>query len=86
MEPGAIIALISTVSTLLTVILGGIIRYLLGKLATAESVIDTKNQTITAQQRQIDRLEVTALIQAKLLGPQPTPDPGSFRQPPQGAG
>lgn len=87
MDASATIALISVVSTLLTVILGGIIRWLLGRLATAESVIETKTQTIAAQQRQIDRLEVSAMIQDKLLGSPPrTPDPGSSHSPPQGAG
>lgn len=86
MDAGAIIALISTVATLLTAILGGIIRYLLGRLSTAESVIETKAQTIAAQQRQIDRLEVSALIQDKLLGSQPRPpDPGPAH-PPRGSG
>lgn len=84
MDAGAIIALISVVATLLTVILGGIIRYLLNKLGTAEVVIATKDQTITAQQRQIDRLEVSALIQDKLLGTPRNPDPGSYQPPHRG--
>lgn len=87
MDPGSIIALISVVSTLLTVILGGTIRYLLNKLGTAEAVITTKDQTISVLQRQIDRLEVSAMIQDKLFGTSPrTPDPGSFQPPQRGPG
>lgn len=87
MDAGAIIALISVVSTLLTVILGGIIRYLLGRLGTADAVIATKDQTITALQRQIDRLEVAAMIQEKLFGTSPRAlDPGSFQPPQRGPG
>jgi hypothetical protein len=85
MDASSIIALISVVATLLTFVLGGIIRYLLSKLGTAEAVIATKDQTIVAQQRQIDRLEVAALIQDKLFGTPRTPDPGSYQPPPRGA-
>jgi uncharacterized membrane protein YhiD involved in acid resistance len=88
MDAGAIIALISVVATLLTVILGGIIRYLVNKierqenkfeakLELAERTADAKQETIDELRRQVDRLEITAVIQDRLLGrlPQQLPPP-----------
>jgi hypothetical protein len=84
MDSSSIIALVGVVVAALIAILGGFIRYLLNKLGTAEAVNAVKDQTIAAQQRQIDRLEVSALIQDKLFGTR-TPDPGSYQPPTRGA-
>lgn len=74
MDDSAIIALISVVASLLTVILGGIIRHLLTKLAAAESLLGSKNETISELRRQVDRLEITAQIQDRVLGALPRPE------------
>lgn len=81
MDDSAIIALISVVATLLTVILGGIIRHLLSKLTAAETVITAKSETISELRRQVDRLEITAHLQDRVLGalPRAAEQPGGTR-------
>lgn len=81
MDDSAIIALISVVASLLTVILGGIIRHLITKLATAETVIAAKNETIGELRRQVDRLEITAQLQDRVMSALPRVEqhPGGAR-------
>jgi hypothetical protein len=70
---------------LLTVILGGIIRYLLGRLSIADALVDTKQETIEEQRRQLSEYKITAQIQDRFFSQLPrAPDPGSYRPPNRG--
>jgi uncharacterized membrane protein YdjX (TVP38/TMEM64 family) len=82
MDPGSIIALIGVVATLVTAILGGIIRYLLNRLAVAEALVDAKQETIEEQRRQLSEYKITAQIQDRFFSQLPrAPDLGSYRPP-----
>ncbi len=75
MDLGPVIALLTTVVG----VAGGMVYYLLGQLSTARQVIEAKSETIATLQRQIDRLEVTALLSDKLLRSLP-PGPQSAKE------
>lgn len=83
MDAGSIIALISVVSALLTTVLGGTVRYLLGKLAVAEALVDAKQETIEELRRQLSEHRITAQIQDRFFSALP-PGASQYRPPARG--
>ena len=84
MDPGAIVARVFGGLGLIALPVGGVIRYLLGQIARLETKVelalktaDAKQETIDELRRQVDKLEITAVIQERLLGrlPQQLPPP-----------
>lgn len=74
MDPGAVIALVVGGLGLIALPIGGVIRYLQGQITRLETKLDlavrtveTKQETIDEQRRQIDKLEITAEIQHRFL-------------------
>lgn len=82
-DASSIIALISVTATLLTAVLGGTVKYLLGKLTVAEALVDAKQETIEELRRQLSEHRITAQIQDKFFSRLP---PGSTYQPPARGG
>lgn len=75
MEPGAIVALVFGGLGLIALPVGGVIRYLINQIARLETkvelalqIADAKQETIDDLRRQVDKLEITAVIQDRLLG------------------
>lgn len=83
MDASSIIALISVVAALLTTVLGGTVRYLLGKLAVAEALVDAKQETIEELRRQLSEHRITAQIQDRFFSQLPSGS-SAYRPPPRG--
>lgn len=78
MTTSEVLTLVTILLTVMLTLSGGIIRHLLTKLGSAETLLDAKNETIGELRRQVDRLEITAQIQDRVLGalPRPARQPG----------
>jgi hypothetical protein len=75
MDPGAVIALVVGGLGLIALPVGGVIRYLLGQITRLETrvettlkIADAKQETVDELRRQVDKLEITAVIQDRLFG------------------
>jgi hypothetical protein len=86
MDGGQVIALISVVATVVLAVLGGVFKYLLGRirdlttsLEVAGKTIENKSETITVLQRQVDKYEITADLQEKFFGSLPPRKPSGDR-------
>lgn len=80
MDASAVIALISSILGVVLLVSGGVIKYLLGRLSVAETLVDTKQETIEEQRRQLSEYRITAKLQERFfsqLPPAPYPPQGS---------
>lgn len=95
MEPGEIIALASTIFTILAFIAGLVVKsytskitdlqktneQLNNKIDVLKRTLEAKQETIDEQHRQLDRLIITAEIQEKFLSKLPRHLPPATREP-----
>ena len=94
MDPGEIIALASTVFTVLAFIAGLAVKsytsriadiqrtneQLVAKIDVLKQTLEAKQETIDEQHRQLDRLIITAEIQEKFLSKLPRHLPSATRE------
>jgi hypothetical protein len=73
MSTSEVLTMVTSLLGFTLTVAGGIIRHLLTKLGAAETLLDAKNETIGELRRQVDRLEITAQLQDRVLGALPRP-------------
>jgi hypothetical protein len=75
-DAGNWVAVLGIALTAALTVGGWVVSHLLGRLSTADALVDTKQQTIDELKRQILRLEVTAELTDKFLIVLPKAPPG----------